>query len=380
MRVRESAPPGRLRNRLERMPSLQTDDLRITRSREVIPPQALARDVPVSERAARTVYHARQAIQRVLRGEDRRLVVVAGPCSIHDVELARDFAGHLKALVNELAERLILVMRVYFEKPRTTVGWKGLINDPGLDGSFRINDGLHLARRLLADLNEMGIPCGCEFLDPITPQYIAELVSWGAIGARTTESQVHRELASGLSCPTGFKNATDGGLQIAVDAVAAASHPHHFLGVTKAGHSAILSTAGNPDCHVILRGGNGGPNYDRTSVDVAARIIEKAGLAPRIMIDCSHANSGKDHERQAEVAADVAGQIAAGDSRIMGVMLEANIHPGRQDLRPGEPLAYGVSITDACMAWQTCEAVLRRLAAAAPPPRLPGTAPARQPA
>lgn len=346
------------------MTPIKTDDLRITEAKEVIAPIDLARDVPVTERAAQTVYYARRAIERVLRGEDDRLVVIAGPCSIHDVEVARDFAGRMKPLLNELAGELIVVMRVYFEKPRTTVGWKGLINDPGLDGSFRINDGLHVARRLLVDLNEMGVPCGSEFLDPITPQYIAELVSWGAIGARTTESQVHRELASGLSCPIGFKNATDGGVQIAIDAVRAAAHPHHFLGVTKTGRSAILATSGNPYCHVILRGGDRGPNYDTAGIDAAAAQLERAGLAPRVMIDCSHANSGKDHERQVQVCAEVAAGIAAGDGRVVGVMLEANIHPGRQALRPGVPLAYGVSITDACMGWEACAASLERLAAA----------------
>ncbi len=347
------------------MPRLQTDDVRITQTQEVISPAALARDVPVSERAAQTVYYARQAVQKVLRGEDDRLIVVVGPCSIHDVEVARDFAGRLKPLINALSERLLIVMRVYFEKPRTTVGWKGLINDPGLDESFRINDGLHVARRLLVDLNEMGVPCGSEFLDPITPAYIAELVSWGAIGARTTESQVHRELASGLSCPIGFKNGTDGNVQIAIDAIRSAAHRHHFLGVTKDGHSAILSTAGNPDCHLILRGGNGGPNYDAASVAKAAAAMEKAGVRPNVMVDCSHANSNKSHERQVEVAREVAGIVRGGEKRIVGVMLEANIHPGRQDLKPGVPIDYGISITDACMGWEAAEETLQALATGA---------------
>ncbi|MCC7412693.1 MAG: 3-deoxy-7-phosphoheptulonate synthase [Gammaproteobacteria bacterium] len=347
------------------MTVLPTDDLRIVETKELISPAALVRDVPLSERAARTVFYARQAIQKVLRGEDDRLIVVAGPCSIHDVELARDFAARLKELMLEVADSLLVIMRVYFEKPRTTVGWKGLINDPGLDGSFRINDGLHIARRLLVDLNEMGVACAHEFLDPISPQYIADLVAWGAIGARTTESQVHRELASGLSCPIGFKNATDGGVQIAVDAINAASHPHHFLGVTKSGRTAILATAGNPDCHLILRGGDRGPNFDAASVEEASRRMLKAALEPRIIIDCSHANSGKNHERQPGVARDVAARIGAGDRRIHGVMLEANILPGRQDLKPGVPIDYGISITDACMGWDTSAQIIGELARAA---------------
>ncbi len=343
---------------------LKTDDLHIVESQEVIPPARLAEDIPVSNRAAQTVFYAREAVQKVLRGQDSRPIVVVGPCSIHDVELARDFAEHLKPLINALADRLVILMRVYFEKPRTTVGWKGLINDPGLDESFRINDGLHIARRLLVDLNEMGVPCATEFLDPISPAYIAELVTWGAIGARTTESQVHRELASGLSCPIGFKNGTDGNIQIAVDAIRSAANPHRFLGVTKSGRAGVLSTNGNPDCHVILRGGSDGTNYDGDSIDRTAAMMEKAGLRPNIMIDCSHANSQKDHERQVTVAKEVGAMIHAGDRRIVGLMLEANMQPGRQDLKPGQSLQYGVSITDACMGWDSAAAALQALAQA----------------
>ncbi len=330
--------------------SLRTDDLRITETREVIPPAQLCAELPVSENAARTVLAARQAVQRILRGEDERLLVVSGPCSIHDVVAAREYAERLQRLKQELQSDVLLIMRVYFEKPRTTVGWKGLINDPRLDGSFRINEGLHLARRLLLDLSEMGMPCGTEFLDPISPQYVADLISWGAIGARTTESQVHRELASGLSCPIGFKNATDGGLQIAVDAIVSASHPHHFLGVTKAGQTAILATSGNPDCHIILRGGNGKPNYDTDSIDTVSARLESAGLRPSVVVDCSHANSGKSYERQYGVGQEVAAQIASGDKRIVGVMLESHLVAGRQDL--GAHLTYGQSVTDACMGWE----------------------------
>ncbi|MGH8580222.1 MAG: 3-deoxy-7-phosphoheptulonate synthase [Gammaproteobacteria bacterium] len=341
-----------------------TDDLRIRSATEVIPPSELLHGLPVSEKAAETVTQARETIQRILRGEDKLLLVISGPCSIHDVEAAREYAERLLSLKQPLQAELFLVMRVYFEKPRTTVGWKGLINDPGLDGSFRINDGLRLARRLLLDLGDMGVPAGTEYLDPITPQYVADLIAWGAIGARTTESQVHRELASGLSCPIGFKNATDGGLQIAVDAIVSASHPHHFLGVTKSGHSAILATQGNPDCHIILRGGNGRPNYDADSVEKAALRLQKAGLRPHVVIDCSHANSGKDPDRQVLVCQEVAAQIAGGETRILGVMLESHLVPGRQDLVSGKALTYGQSITDACMSWKNAADCLRKLAEA----------------
>jgi 3-deoxy-7-phosphoheptulonate synthase len=343
----------------------RTDDLRIRSQEEVIAPARLLDEVPLSEQAAETVVNTRTAIQKMLRGEDDRLLVIAGPCSIHDTEAAHDYAARLKPLIDELAEDLLIVMRVYFEKPRTTVGWKGLINDPGLDGSFRINDGLHTARRLLVDLNDMGVPAATEFLDPISPQYMADLIAWGAIGARTTESQVHRELASGLSCPIGFKNSTDGDIQIAIDAIKAASHPHHFLGVTKAGHSAVCATTGNPDCHLILRGGNKRPNYDTESIaDTSAKLV-KAGLRPMICVDCSHANSEKSHQRQVEVGYEVAKQIAQGESHIFGVMLESHLLAGRQDLVPGKPLTYGQSITDACMGWQETEPLLREFAGAA---------------
>ena len=288
----------------------------------------------------------------MLHGADDRLLVVVGPCSIHDYDAAIEYATRLAALRAELSTDLIIVMRVYFEKPRTTVGWKGLINDPNLDDSYRINDGLRLARRILLEINELDLPAGTEYLDMITPQYIADLIAWGAIGARTTESQVHRELASGLSCPVGFKNGTDGDVRIAVDAIKAASAPHHFLSVTKGGHSAIVHTAGNEDGHIILRGGKA-PNYDAASVEATCAELAAAGLAARLMIDCSHANSRKSHERQLDVARDVAAQIAGGDERIFGVMLESHLNEGRQDLVPGQELEYGVSITDACIGWES---------------------------
>ncbi|MBK1692693.1 3-deoxy-7-phosphoheptulonate synthase [Ectothiorhodospira mobilis] len=339
-----------------------TDDLRIVNIREALPPRRLLEDLPVTEAAARTVFETRRALQAILRGEDDRLVVIAGPCSIHDVEAARDYARHLAAARDALAGELLVIMRVYFEKPRTIVGWKGLINDPSLDGSFEINRGLHLARGLLLHLADSGMPGATEYLDPISPQYISDLVAWGAIGARTTESQVHRELASGLSCPVGFKNSTDGSLQIAIDAIRSAGKPHHFLSVTKAGHSAIFSTAGNPDGHIILRGGRR-PNYDAASIQEAASALEDAGLPARLMVDCSHANSRKDPVRQVEVARDVAAQVGAGDRRIMGVMLESHLVAGRQDVTPGRPLTYGQSITDACMGWDDTGPVLQELAA-----------------
>jgi 3-deoxy-7-phosphoheptulonate synthase len=336
------------------------DDTRIREIMELAPPAHLLREAPASEVAATTTYEARAAIHRVLHGADDRLLVVVGPCSIHDYDAAIDYATRLAAVKGELSGELIIVMRVYFEKPRTTVGWKGLINDPRLDDSFRINEGLRLARRILLEINELELPAGTEYLDMITPQYIADLIAWGAIGARTTESQVHRQLASGLSCPVGFKNGTDGGVKIAVDAVKAASAPHHFLSVTKGGHSAIVSTAGNEDCHIILRGGSV-PNYEAASVDRICAELGHAGLAARVMIDCSHANSQKQYERQVDVARDIASQIGRGDPRIVGVMLESHIHPGRQDLVSGQPLEYGVSITDACIGWDASVEVLREL-------------------
>jgi len=339
------------------------DDVRIKEIKELSPPGHVLREYPATEKAARTTYEARAAIHRILHGADSRLLVIVGPCSIHDFAAARDYAERLKAEHDRLSEDLLIVMRVYFEKPRTTVGWKGLINDPRMDGSYKINEGLRIARRLLWELNEMGLPCATEFLDTITPQYTADLISWGAIGARTTESQVHRELASGLSCPVGFKNGTDGNIRIAVDAIRAAQAPHHFLSVTKAGHSAIVSTHGNEDCHIILRGGKQ-PNYDHASVESACVELGKAGLPARVMVDFSHGNSRKDFKRQLEVAADVAQQIAAGEERIFGVMIESNLKEGRQDLKPGKPLAYGVSITDACLGWEDTVRVLDQLAEA----------------
>jgi 3-deoxy-7-phosphoheptulonate synthase len=339
-----------------------TDDLRIERIRPLIPPEILMENLPLSERASTTVAESRDAAVRILRGEDDRLLVVVGPCSIHDVTAAREYARGLQAAAAELADALFVVMRVYFEKPRTTVGWKGLINDPYLDGTFKVNEGLAIARGLLLDLAEMGLPAGCEFLDTITPQYIADLVSWGAIGARTTESQVHRELASGLSVPVGFKNGTDGNTQIAIDAIQAASHPHHFLSVTKQGLSAIVATRGNPDCHLILRGANGAPNYDAEAIGRATAALQKAKLRPRLMVDCSHGNSRKDPSRQPAVAHDLAQQVRQDGRALAGVMIESHLVGGRQDPAPGKALAYGQSITDACLAWTDTVPVLRDLA------------------
>lgn len=340
-----------------------TDDLRIRAIRELSPPAHLVREFPCSARAAETTSASRVAAHRILQGEDDRLLVVVGPCSIHDAEAALDYAQRLSQLRQRLGDELEVVMRVYFEKPRTTVGWKGWINDPHLDDSFDINTGLRQARRLLLDINEMGLPAATEYLDLISPQYIADLISWGAIGARTTESQSHRQLASGLSCPVGFKNGTDGNVRIAVDAIKAAAAPHHFLSVTKGGHSAIVATEGNSDCHLILRGGKQ-PNYDATHVAAACAELRGAGLAERVMIDCSHANSSKQFARQIDVAADVAAQLAGGDRRVVGVMIESHLHEGRQDLVPGQPLAYGVSITDACIGFAHTETVLDNLAEA----------------
>jgi 3-deoxy-7-phosphoheptulonate synthase len=339
----------------------KTDDVRITGLREVLPPKALHDEFPLDEKASQTVYHARQAIHNILHGEDDRLIVVVGPCSVHDPDAAREYASKLKVLIQELSEDLCIIMRVYFEKPRTTVGWKGLINDPDLDESFNINEGLRLARRLLRDLSNDGIPVGTEYLDLISPQYVADLISWGAIGARTTESQGHRELASGLSCPVGFKNSTDGGFKIAIDAVNAASKPHVFMSLNKEGHSAIFSTKGNNDCHIILRGGKK-PNYDAQSIQNAAEQLEKYGLKAQMMVDFSHANSMKDFNRQVDVCNNVAAQISDGEKRIMGVMIESHLVEGRQDVIAGQPLTYGQSITDACISWETTEVCLRNLA------------------
>jgi len=348
---------------LESSMPYRTDDLRIKGIAELAPPAHLIREFPCTEKASAVVHDTREGVHRVLHGMDDRLVVVVGPCSIHDVRAAKDYAARLLEQRKSLAADLEIVMRVYFEKPRTTVGWKGLINDPSLDGSFAINRGLRLARELLLDINELGLPAGCEYLDMITPQYIADLVAWGAIGARTTESQVHRELASGLSCPVGFKNGTDGNVRIAIDAVKAAQQPHHFLSVTKGGHSAIVSTGGNEDCHVILRGGKA-PNYDAGSVEAACKEIAKAGLAQRLMIDASHANSQKKPENQIPVCENIGGQVGGGDERIFGVMIESHLVAGRQDLMPGKQLTYGQSITDGCIGWEDTVRVLESLAAA----------------
>ena len=341
-----------------------TNDLRIRATKVVLPPVFLVEELPVTEQASATVFQARNEITNILNGEDSRMVVVVGPCSIHDTKAAREYAGLLKCAIKEFGNELRIVMRVYFEKPRTTLGWKGLINDPHLDESFRINDGLRMARHLLLDLAEMGVPAGTEFLDMISPQYVAELVSWGAIGARTTESQVHRQLASGLSCPVGFKNGTSGNVQIAIEAIVSAGHAHTFLGTSATGQSAILFTAGNPDCHIILRGGRQLTNYDAASVASTAEQMEIAGVKPRIMIDCSHANSGKDHRKQGTVSREVAAQVAAGDRRIMGVMLESNLVAGAQNLVDSKALTYGQSITDACIDWTETYGLLGELAAA----------------
>ncbi|MBT8129701.1 MAG: 3-deoxy-7-phosphoheptulonate synthase [Gammaproteobacteria bacterium] len=342
----------------------RTDDVRISGIKEVEPPEDLHNELPTSETASETVYRTREAINRILHGEDDRLVVIVGPCSVHDPEAAREYASRLKPLIDSLSEELCIVMRVYFEKPRTTIGWKGLINDPDMDESFHINKGLRLARHLLLELAEEGVPAGTEYLDLISPQYIADLISWGAIGARTTESQGHRELASGLSCPIGFKNSTDGGFKIAIDAVNAASRPHVFMSLTKKGHSAIFSTTGNDDCHIILRGGDGKPNYDSESIGHAAEQLQQNGLRAAIMVDCSHANSNKDYRRQADVCRDVASQVSQGEQHIFGVMMESNLVEGRQDVIKGQKLTYGQSITDACIAWETTEVLLQELAQA----------------
>jgi 3-deoxy-7-phosphoheptulonate synthase len=341
----------------------QVDDVRIREIKELAPPSALLREFPCSEKTEELAYRTREAIHRILHGSDDRLVVVIGPCSMHDPKAGMEYARRLLEQRNELESDLVIVMRVYFEKPRTTVGWKGLINDPDLDGSFQINKGLRTARQLLMEINATGLPAGTEFLDMISPQYYADLVSWGAIGARTTESQVHRELASGLSCPVGFKNGTDGNVRIAVDALKAARTPHHFLSVTKGGHSAIVSTNGNEDCHIILRGGKH-PNYDAASVDAAAKELASAGLEQRLMVDCSHANAQKMYQRQLDVSREVARQVAAGEDRIIGVMVESHLKGGRQDLVPGKQLTYGQSITDACIAWEDSVPLLRNLAEA----------------
>jgi 3-deoxy-7-phosphoheptulonate synthase len=340
------------------------EDVHIKWTKVVLPPVFLEEDLPVTESSTATIFNARTDIAAILNGRDTRLLVLVGPCSIHDTKAAREYAALLKEAIQEFSADLRIVMRVYFEKPRTTVGWKGLINDPYLDESYKINDGLRLARHLLLDLAEMGVPSGVEFLDMITPQYLAGLVSWGAIGARTTESQVHRELVSGISCPVGFKNATSGDVQVAVDAILSAANEHTFLGHSKHGQSAIFVTTGNPDCHIILRGGKKLTNYDAASVADTATKMEACGVKPRIMIDFSHANSSKDYRRQGIVCHDVAAQIAAGDKRIIGVMIESNHVAGAQKLVPGHPLVYGQSITDGCIDWAETRVLLRELAGA----------------
>jgi 3-deoxy-7-phosphoheptulonate synthase len=341
----------------------RTDDTRIESVRPLITPALLQEWLPMPAGAENLVESSRQAICRVLEGLDDRLLVVVGPCSIHDHDQALQYASQLKRHADALAADLVVVMRVYFEKPRTTVGWKGYINDPHLDGSFAINEGLEMARRLLLDILAVGLPVGTEFLDLLSPQFISELVSWGAIGARTTESPSHRQLASGLSCPVGFKNGTDGGVKVAADAVLAARARHAFMGMTKMGQSAIFETRGNDDCHVILRGGRQ-PNYSAKDVDAACKLLRGAGLREQVMIDVSHANSGKQYLRQIEVAADVARQIAAGDSRIVGVMIESHLEEGRQDIAPGVALRHGVSLTDACIGMVQTLPVLQQLALA----------------
>ena len=339
----------------------QTDDLKIREIKELIAPQELIAQLPASDAVCECVYRSREAVQDVLHGRDSRLVVIVGPCSVHNVGAALEYAQRLRPRITEFAEALHVIMRVYFEKPRTTVGWKGLINDPDLNDSFHINKGLQLARKLLLDLNGNGVSAATEYLDLISPQYVSDLISWGAIGARTTESQSHRELASGLSCPVGFKNGTGGDIQIAVDALRSVSRPHHFLSVTKQGRSAIFSTAGNRDCHVILRGGRQ-TNYDAGSVDAVAAKLADAGQQPQMMIDFSHANSLKQHRRQLLVGKAVADQLRAGEDRIMGVMIESNLVAGRQDLTPGAELVYGQSITDACLGWDDTVVLLEQLA------------------
>ncbi len=340
-----------------------TDDLRIRSFAPLSTPAELLHELPCTEPMSDNVASARRALHRILHGEDDRLAVVIGPCSIHDANAALEYARLLRPLRDTHGDALEIVMRVYFEKPRTTVGWKGLINDPDLDGSFNINKGLRLGRRLLCDINALGLPAGVEYLDTISPQYISDLVAWGAIGARTTESQVHRELASGLSCPVGFKNGTDGNVKIAVDAVGAASHPHHFLAVTKEGQATVAATAGNPDGHVILRGGKS-PNYGAEHVAAACQLLAQAGLPARLMIDASHANSSKRPENQPRVVEDVAVQLEGGEGRIVGVMIESHLVGGRQELIPGKPLVYGQSITDGCIDWPTSIGALDRLATA----------------
>lgn len=342
----------------------RTDNLRIKSIQAVSTPAVVREELPISEAAANTVDATRRFVGNILMGEDDRLLAIVGPCSIHDPEAAKEYAQRLSALRDELSADIAIIMRVYFEKPRTTVGWKGLINDPDLDDSFQIDKGLRKARKLLLELNESGIPAGVEYLDILTPQYISDLVSWGAIGARTTESQLHREMSSGLSCAVGFKNGTDGNVKVAVDAITSARNPHRFLSSTTEGVVSIFETTGNEHTHVILRGGASGPNYTAAHIDSTAETLEAAGLPLRIMVDCSHANSQKKHARQLMVGEDLSRQIAGGEDRIFGVMVESHLVEGRQDVKPGESPVYGQSITDACLGWEQTEAMLRGLAQA----------------
>jgi 3-deoxy-7-phosphoheptulonate synthase len=350
----------------EEMPqATRLDDVRIRDVRPLISPALLQYELPADDSVQGFVERSRAEVAGVVHGSDPRLLAIVGPCSIHDHAQALEYAHRLHALAGELREDLLLVMRVYFEKPRTTVGWKGFINDPRLDGSFRINEGLRLARQLLLEIAQLGLPAGTEFLDLLSPQYISDLISWGAIGARTTESPSHRQLASGLSCPIGFKNGTDGGVQMAADALIACRSPHAFIGMTKMGVAAVFETEGNGDCHIILRGGTRGPNYEAAEIEAACALLRRSGVTERVMVDCSHANSAKDWRRETAVAHDLAQQVAGGEQRILGVMIESHLHEGRQDLKPGVPIARGVSITDGCIGWDRTEEVLRELAGAA---------------
>lgn len=341
-----------------------TDDLRINSLRPLISPAILIEELPLTNTAAHTITQARRSAEAIVQGKDERLLVIVGPCSIHDPQAALDYGSLLKQAAEKHKDDLCIIMRVYFEKPRTTVGWKGLINDPSLNGDFNINQGLRVARDLLIELSDQGVPCGTEFLDTIIPQFISDVVAWGAIGARTTESQIHRELTSGLSMPVGFKNGTDGNMQIACDAIKSAQHPHHFLSVTKHGIPAIVSTSGNDACHMILRGGKNETNYDSASILRAVNMLNNGGIKQGVMIDCSHGNSKKDHRRQAEVTQSVCEQVSAGNESICGVMLESNLVSGKQDLTSDEPLVYGKSITDACISWDETQGLLEQLAQA----------------